>query len=311
MKVTGVGSLPHVDPVAAARFVLETTDIPYLPQLPRRHREEGMLAQWGDGLCGLGAADADPIGLAVGAPPGPREEAFVGAATAMEAFASENVDVVKTQMTGPITLGLAALAAGRRIDGLWRCVVDGLARRAAAHVAAIAERLPEAELHLVVDEPSLVAFAPGRPQGPISAADAESVLSDFFAALGGPAGLHCCGDTDWGMVARLRPDRISLDVLALGDGFVEHAAELAAAIGDGTGLVWGLAPSRPGPVDRSVVQRRYGTAMARLVMEGAPTTSLIDDAWASPSCGLAATTPKAAAAVMSELRDIVGGLHVR
>jgi len=311
VKITGVGSLPHTDPVEAARFVIETTDVPHLPQLPRRHRQEGMLVQWGDGLCGLGAAGADPIGLAVGVPPGPREEAFVGATTAMEVFAAAGVDVVKTQMTGPITLGLTALAAGRRIDGLWTCVVDGLARRAAAHVTSIAERLPGAEIHLVVDEPSLIAFAPGRPEGPISVADAGSVLTEFFAALDVPAGLHCCGDTDWGMVARLRPASISLDVHALDDGFREHAAELAEAIGDGTRLVWGLVPSRPGPVDRSVVERRYGTAMARLVMEGAATTALIDDAWASPSCGLAAVSAKAAATVMSRLREIVGGLRAR
>ena len=78
--ITGVGSLPHLDPVAAALFVLDTTDVPYLPQLPNRSAQERMLPQWGDGICGCGYSDSE-LGLVYGAEQGDRSAAFVGADT--------------------------------------------------------------------------------------------------------------------------------------------------------------------------------------------------------------------------------------
>ena len=113
--VTGVGSLPHGDPAAAAEFVLSTATIPYLPQLPARHPEEGMLLQWGDGLCGCGAGGT--FGLGYGLPPGDRSEALAGAEGLLEALPAET-PLVKTQATGPITLAAAMLAGGHPGSGL-------------------------------------------------------------------------------------------------------------------------------------------------------------------------------------------------
>ena len=76
--ITGIGSLPHLDPVDAAFFVLDTTTIPYLPQLPNRHPAERMLPQWGDGLCGCGFVDSE-LGLQYGVPAGDRTEDLCGA----------------------------------------------------------------------------------------------------------------------------------------------------------------------------------------------------------------------------------------
>src|SRR5215472_2136086 len=69
---TGIGSLPHDDPVAAADAVLRCLpELPAVPQLPGRDPREGMLAQWlgalpevevaRDGaLTVLGSSDAEP-----------------------------------------------------------------------------------------------------------------------------------------------------------------------------------------------------------------------------------------------------------
>src|SRR5262249_43747550 len=44
---TGIGSLPHDDPVVAAELVLRRLpELPAVPQLPGRDPREGMLAQW-------------------------------------------------------------------------------------------------------------------------------------------------------------------------------------------------------------------------------------------------------------------------
>ena len=63
--------MPHVDAIEAAEFVLCTTDVPYLPQLPHRHSQEAMLLQWGDGIAGAGG---NGHLLAADHPAGPRTE---------------------------------------------------------------------------------------------------------------------------------------------------------------------------------------------------------------------------------------------
>src|SRR5262249_29495478 len=52
---TGIGSLPHDDPVEAAELVLRCLpELPAVPQLPGRDPRESMLAQW---LCALPEID--------------------------------------------------------------------------------------------------------------------------------------------------------------------------------------------------------------------------------------------------------------
>src|SRR4029450_9742144 len=60
---TGIGSLPHDDPMAAAELVLRCLpDLPAVPQLPGRDPREGMLAQW---LGGLPEVEIAPDGTVV------------------------------------------------------------------------------------------------------------------------------------------------------------------------------------------------------------------------------------------------------
>ncbi|MEN8235257.1 MAG: hypothetical protein ABFR89_10090 [Actinomycetota bacterium] len=306
MRITGVGSLPHEDPVDAAAFVRETTDLPYLPQLPNRHPSEGMLRQWGDGLCGVGGID-DGIGLQWGAPEGDQSEAFVGAAAMLDAFDGETI---KSQFTGPVTLALGLLAAGAPREGLWDCVVEGLTRRLADHVSLIRSAKAGVEIVAVMDEPALVMFAPGRVEGPIPIEDAAEAISRVFAASPIPVGVHVCGDTDWRTVAGLRPAWLSWDLAALGDGFLTATDAIAEIVSQGTGIMWGMVPTDPAPIDEGRIRSRYGTAVTRLVLEGAPVEALMHDALATPACGLAGTSIGGAGVVMDRLRGVVEVLDV-
>lgn len=305
MIVSGVGSLPHVDPVAAVDLVAATCDVPYLPELPNRHPEEGMLRRWGDGLCGLGVSD-EALGLAVGAPVGPREEAFVGAEVALERLPPSAR--LKTQVTGPLTLALAALAGGADPRNLLERVVAGLVERLADHLERIARARPGTETIVVLDEPALVAFAPDTRPAPIPAADVVDAWGELRRRAGRPLDVHCCGDTDWSMVAGFRPGRIWWDLEVLdAPGFLGSAVAVAEAVAAGTRLVWGLVPVRPGPVDEARIVRRHGATVARLVVEGAPLAAL-GDAWATPACGLAGVTVAEAERIIADVRRLADAL---
>ena len=301
MRVTGVGSLPHTDPVEAASFVAATTDLPYFPQLPNRHPAEGMLRQWGDGLCGAGGIE-DGIGLRLGEPDGRSDEAFGGAA-AMAAVVEG--PVVKTQFTGPLTMFLALLAAGCPYEGLWDCVVAGLVERANDHVAWVRSALPNVEVIAVMDEPALVTFAPERDPGPVSIEVAADALSRVMASIATPVGIHVCGDTDWRMVAGLQPAWFSWDLAGLGDGFLDATDAIAEAIAHGSGVMWGLVPTDPAPVDTDRIRSRYGTAVTRLVIDGAPAGRLTHASIATPACGLVGLSIGGAGVVMDRVHALV------
>lgn len=305
--VTGIGSLPHADPTEGAAFVLETADLPYLPQLPRRHPEEGMLVQWGDGLCGCGAVP-DGVGLRLGAPPGPRGEAFVGARSLLEAL-PEEATVVKTQATGPVTLAVGLLTAGHSGSGLWDCVLEGLVDRIEEHLLWVADTRPGIEIMLILDEPALVGLR--SRSFPIAPADVRAVLRAALGALSEPAGIHCCGDTDWGLVASLRPAWISWDVGALGGpgGLGGTAEPLAEAVMAGTRILWGVVPAEPGPLpSEEDLGARLRRVEAELVMAGASLLRLVEDARFSPACGLAGLTEDQAAVVAERVRRLAGEL---
>ncbi len=307
MRVTGVGSLPHADAGRAADFVLATTDVPYLPQLPHLHPAEGMLAQWGDGLVGCGA-EPGGLGLRHGAPPGDRMPAFGGAEALLAALAP-GTPAVKTQATGPITLAMVARAGGAPAAGLWDTLVPQLVDRIAAHVRWIQEALPAADVVLILDEPALT----GVPADgfPVRRREAAAVLSETLAALPVPAGIHCCGETDWALVAAAAPRWISWDVANLGAGFADDAPAVAKAVAAGTGIMWGVAPPAPPPwpyVDDLVA--RYRRAEGQLMVAGAPAARLATDSWLTPACGLAGLTLDHAAAVAGQVRAVAGEVRV-
>jgi hypothetical protein len=303
MQTTGVGSLPHEDQADAAAWAAAPS-IPYLPQLPNRHPEEGMLLQWGDGLCGCGPGAPD-AGLRFGVAPGPRDEAFVGAGAALGALTAAPPPLVKTQATGPITLATAMAAGGHPGDGLWECVVAGLVERITEHLAWVAGRLPGSQILLVVDEPALVAVDRRSP----GARDALDALSRVVRQVE-PAdvGIHCCGDADWGAVAAVGADWFSFDTSELGARFVDGVPDLARAVAAGSRIIWGAVPtdSLPLPSVETLVSR-VRRAEGLLVLAGADVRRL-DEGAVSPACGLARLTVDTAAQVSALVDDVAEAL---
>ncbi len=49
-NTTGIGSLPHTDPVEACRVIFDHIDIPFWPQLPHRSFNELMVPQYSEGF---------------------------------------------------------------------------------------------------------------------------------------------------------------------------------------------------------------------------------------------------------------------
>ena len=184
-------------------------------------------------------------------------------------------------------------------------MVSGLADRFQAHIEMINRAKPGTEVIAVMDEPALVTFAPGRTSGPVAIEAAADAMARVMAAAPVPVGVHVCGDTDWRMVAGLQPAWLSWDLAGLGDGFLNATDALAETVSRGTGIMWGMVPTDPAPIDTDRIRSRYGTAVTRLVIDGAPAEALTSASIATPACGLAGVTIGGAGVVMDRLREVV------
>ena len=293
---TGVGSLPHRDLDEAVAFVEATADIPYLPQLPNRNEQESMLVQWGSGIAGAGA---EGTSLVRGGTVGDRSEGFAGAAAMLQSLDST---IVKTQTTGPVTIAAALRAGGVNTPELMHVVTQELGRRIRSHLRWIRSESDVHDVVLILDEPALAAVGGGDL--PKMARDALTTLQD---SIDTGVGLHCCGDTDWGSIAEIGFDWLSWDLGALDEGFFRGVDRIAEALGAGTRLMWGIVPTTPGPLPEiHVLMGRYGTAVANLIVAGAPFEKLKADAWFTPACGLAGLSVSDAEKVADKLLEVVG-----
>ena len=300
--VTGVGGLPHLDPLEAIDFIDRTADVPYLASLPNRDPEEGMLRQWGDGLCDCGAGGA--LGLEHGAPAADRSEAFVGAMAVLGSLDAAT-PVVKTQATGPVTLGLAMVAGGHPGgDELWGCLVDGLADRIEAHLATIRLHLPDTDIVLLLDEPALGGASPEDDLGA-----ARDVIAALASRLSVRPGIHCCGDAHWAQLVDIGLSAISFDPGAVGRSFISSVDAVARAVSEGTRMIWGAVPTVGPPTPSlDLLVSRIRRIEGALVMAGADLRRL-GDAWVSPACGLSALTPEQAFAVAKRVAEVAEELH--
>lgn len=290
---SSIGSLPHMDPRAAATFVLERQPrLPAAPSLPNRSGMERMVAQAAWGIAGVrvlpdGSLVLDDPNLDPRAPlttAGIDGEPFVGLRAFLGAVAGRCTPI-KLQLTGPVTLGIALLNLGVPASRAFAVAGSAVRARARSLVAAAQETAPMAPLVVFVDEPGLTAaMHPGFPLNPNRTID---LVSSALATLEPHAvtGLHCCGLADWRVVLQAGPQILSLP---LESGAVEHSGALSAFLERGGRVAWGVVPTA-GPLG-STPERLWQHLSAEwcaLTQGGCDPVLLRDQALITPACGLA------------------------
>ena len=259
LATTGVGSLPFTDPVAAARHAVRAYELPFCPQLPRLDGD--MVREW------LGA---DPRRCGWTADRDRRRPAAWHAFRAELAHRPPAHGLVKLQVTGPVTLGIA-LDGGDR--GLAVEVAHWLAASAAEQIRVLREE--DVDVLLVVDEPGL------------AAAGADQTVWDPLRAAGPAAwGLHICGPVPWRLVEAAAPDVVSFDLARYGLTDTARAA-LARLVRRGGRVAWGALDA----VTPAGTGSTAGLAAGALASLGLPPELVAERSLLTPSCGSGQLAP--------------------
>ncbi|MEA4943181.1 MAG: methionine synthase [Propionicimonas sp.] len=304
---TGLGSLPGVDLGVAVRMTFDKVpDFPYLPELPARGPWAGMIgrglgvltgldAEYGAGEWRLGAPGADQRRA---------RQTWRDDLEVLQEHAQGYRGRFKLQVAGPWTL-----AAATGVAHTGRVLADTGARRDLAGALAdgigevlddLHRRLPDLDLVLQVDEPSLPAVAAGAVPTPGGffrhrAVDLPEIATNLALLTAEPArrGLevetlvHCCAP-GLPIAAMVQGGHrgagfggVSLDLSLVRPVDLDA---LAAAAESGTAIYLGCLPTADPLVVAGVDQvRRSALAFIdRLGVDG-----LAERLFLTPACGLA------------------------
>jgi hypothetical protein len=308
---TSGGSLPHRDPKAACDLVLEyCPKVPAWPQLPNLGFHHNMYVQYAYDFPGI-SIDEEKQQLFV-----KREESGVAG---MEEFlekviegrvndfgykqqyfpgffemiektgGSPSVGLLKGQIVGPISLGLK-LTDQKKVsiiydETLCELLTKFIQMKARWQQKALAEACPNTLM--VFDEPYMNMF--GSAFLNLGEEDVLKIIGEVTDNVPGLLGLHCCGNTDWGVMMETGVDVISLDAYHAGDALALYADKVEEFLARGGVLAWGIVPSLPylfSDESKESLLEKLEKTMGLLTKKGIELDVLLRQSLITPSCGL-------------------------
>lgn len=329
---TGIGSLPFNNPEEALDLIFQyTPQMPFWPQLPKRDIREGMTAQFSENLPCLKATKE---GLIFDGQKREEElEAFYDRiirkdkdyfkisrdyALGLHSFYQRlqksdlrQISFIKCHITGPFTFG-ASISDEKGIALLYdtefmQVVLNSLMLRAAWQLELF--KGFGKKLVIFFDEPYLGCFGSGYT--PLTRESVVSGLTDLTAGLKEfqevLIGVHCCGNTDWSMLAEVKTiDIISFDAFGFQERFVLYAENIKDFIKRGGIICWGVVPTEgfSGMEKPRFLLEKIVSAVEALVKKGVDKDLLLDNLIISPSCGLGALDIKKSEGIFRLLSDV-------
>jgi hypothetical protein len=320
---TSIGTLPHADPAEAVAFVLDRHPaLPAVPQLPNRSLLERRLPQAAWGIPGVavqpdGSITIDHAHLDPGAPftdPTFEGEPYRALRVFLDAIASRS-GPAKFQLTGPVTLGVALVAAGISPPLAFATASSVVRSRAAALLALLAGRAPDVQPVVFVDEPSLLACL--EPDFPAATDDALDLVSSVLASLepGAVTGLRCSPGphdpavVDWPLVLQTGPQVLAVPLTDQAS-VVAAAPAMAQFLERNGRIAWGAVPTE-GPVGTTSARlwRVLSAVWCDLVQAGCDATRLRLQALVTPAGGLGRHGLAQAGAVLRMVDELAQRLY--
>jgi len=326
-KTTIIGSMPHTDPEKACRLIRRyLKDIPAWPQLPRRSPFEAMDAQFSRGFPGLEITHGK---LAFERSEGFEKaleslyENYLGDKYASYAVTPEyaaglhcftgmagfSPPAVKGQVSGPVSWCLSvADKSGKSI------LYDDILSDAAARMLALSARWQEDLLGriskktlLFLDEPAMSSY--GSAFFSLPGEKLAGLIRETMSRLRGLKGIHCCGNTDWGLILSTGVDVLSLDAYQHGSTLSLYPEAVAALLARGGAVAWGVVPNTDEAIAGETVatlKDRLEEIMGAFTRSGISFRALAEASLLTPSCSLSALSEEGAEqvlAVMAELSE--------
>lgn len=325
-RATGVGALPHTDPVQACDDVLAIfPEFPYIPTLPDRSQLESIVFNDSEQLPGrviredrllfdstkdqTAAMEKVYMDFVEGnfADYGLHRE-YASAFIEMMGRKIPSAQVLKCQVTGPVTFGMQVVDAGKRPIYYDTQLADVLSKMIALKARWCEQEMQKktgiAETLVVLNEPYLASL--GSSVVPLDMETIRSGWSDIDSLVEGGLGVHCCSNTDWEFVVSLRPSVISMDAYATSKEFLLYADTLVSYMEQGGVIAWGIVPAEQKLFVNETVDSLYGKYLAIRSQLCTRVPEKVFDAQSliTPSCGIRFADRAGSLAIMRAAAEI-------
>ncbi|WP_321508261.1 hypothetical protein [uncultured Methanoregula sp.] len=305
---TGVGALPHSDPVLACNDVLGIfPEFPYIPTLPDRALLESIVFNDSEQLPGriiredrllfdstkdqtaameqvyMDFVEQNAAGYAL-------HKDYASAFIEMMGRKLPGVKVLKCQVTGPVTFGMQVVDAGKRPIYYDTQLADVLSKMIALKARwcekAMRENTGVSDTLVVLNEPYLASL--GSSVVPVDKETVRAGWEDIALLVDGGLGVHCCSNTDWEFVISLNPAVISMDAYATAKEFLLYADSIVAYMERGGVVAWGIVPADHKLFATETVDSLYEKYLAIRTQLAARMPEKLFDAQSliTPSCGI-------------------------
>jgi methionine synthase II (cobalamin-independent) len=202
----------------------------------------------------------------------------------------KEIKYIKGQVTGPITFGLSLTDQERKPifydPTLKDILIKHLSLKAQWMEKMFNDLLPGIKTIVFFDEPSLSSY--GSAFSSLNQEDVIHSLNECFDAIKGLKGIHCCGNTDWGLLLETHLDILSFDAYGYLETISLYPKQLSAFLERGGVLAWGIVPTSEAILkeDAQSLIKRFKEGVKALAKKGID-PSLLQRAILTPSCGTA------------------------
>ncbi len=328
---TGIGSMPFKDADEAIDMIFKyCPEAPFWPQLPRRDFREAMNIQYSEGFPCL---KADPQGIIFDSSDMDSGlerfydkiiNADIPSFKISPDYAAglwklhdrllrgngKEVQYIKCQIVGPFTFA-ASINDDRGValvhnEICMQAIEKGLAMKALWQVELF-KKLGK-RMIMSIDEPFLSCF--GSAYTPINKDDVVRVLSELSSqikARGPLTAVHCCGNTDWSILAGVDSlDIISFDAFGFLDKVLLYAEDLKKFFDRGGILAWGIVPTGefPADVNAQILADKIKSGIDTLVSKGIDKELILESLIVTPSCGMGMLDIPTTEKIMSTLAEV-------
>ena len=326
-STTGIGSLPHSDPVEACRVIFNSVDIPFWPQLPRRSFLELMVPQYseafpfikveGENMHILEKVEGETVTSfyeAIGSREGflISEEYAAGLYAFIEILKrnKQKLGAVKGQITGPITFTLSLTDNQKRPiyfdEEMRELALELLKGKAYWQIKTL--RPYADEVLIFIDEPILSALGTSTYIG-VDTAEVSRLLSELInhiKTLGAIAGIHCCSKADWSLVLPSQPDIFNFDAYFFWDTISLYPQEIKDFLNNGGFIAWGIVPTTDAVrgITLQDLREQLERGLSSLEKIDIPKDKLRKQLLLTPSCGTGSMEVSDALRVFSLLKEL-------
>jgi hypothetical protein len=320
---TAVGSVPHIDPELAVDMILGALrTVPHTAQLPRCDSREQMWIQFSEKIPRF-VVDTEHLAYffdTSGDPHVEIERFYSEYLSIIEGGSAEYFSVgreygrgiwalldrfradrtrlplVKVQVTGPLSFAMTVTDETKKPVFYHPTFRDVAVKAMGLKAVWLMEVFrPFAERLIVFfDEPSLSAYGSSAFMA-VSRGDVLEALNDVISMVldrGGIPGIHCCGNTDWGLLMETDTRILSFDAVDYMESLSIYGREVSAFLDRGGMLAWGAVRNTDEVRNETAddVAHRVQSGAALLNKCGVDRSALFRRIMVTPACGCAGMT---------------------